>query len=252
MTVNPDNLAEQVCRATDYFKPLAGVTVLPNDIEDLEVFSKNAVIFGGSGLFYPDTAEILQEALKRKAHPMVLWGVGSNTHLEHLVKWPDWADKFDLIGLRDYGNPWDYVPCPSCMSPFFDEARATPPKHNVVVYEHPLAPIPGIKAWPRMDNNHPKEKFKEILQFLASGKTIVTSSYHGTYWGMLLARKVLCWEPFSTKFYGLEPHHYRVNAQNWIKVHREYPKPSALEFYLEDCRSHNVLFAEKVYRLLNV
>jgi len=252
MTVNPDNLAEQVCRPSAYFKELSEVKVLPNDIDDFDVFLKNAVIFGGSGLFYPDTAEVLEEALKRKKHPMVLWGIGANEHLEHLVRWPEWTNEFDLIGLRDYGNPWGYVPCPSCMSPYFDEARAKTPEHEVVVYDHPLGPIKGLKDHPRRSNNHKAEKYREILLFLASGKTIVTSSYHGTYWGMLLGRKVLCWRPWSSKFYGLEPLHFRVNDQNWAWVHRTFQAPAGVVDYLERCRWANIEFARKVFEVLNV
>ena len=187
-----------------------------------------------------------------KKHPMFLWGVGANEHNQPLVRWPEWAEKFDLIGLRDYGNPWDYVPCPSCMSPFFDEARATMPKHDVVVYEHPLGPIGAVKGWPRKSNIHKAEKFREILMFLASGKTIVTSSYHGVYWGMLLARKVLCWKPWSSKFYGLEPFYYRVNYQNWEKVHKTMKAPEEVLDYLETCRQENIIFAQKVFKLLKV
>jgi len=252
MTVNPDNLAEQVCRPTTYFKELADVEVLPNDVEDLDIFGEKAAIFGGSGLFYPDTAEVLRKALNRKNHPMVLWGVGANDHLEHLVKWPQWTKEFDLIGLRDFGNPWDYVPCPSCMSPLFDEARDTAPVHDVVVYEHPLCQIKEIKGRAKMNNKHPAEKYREVLMFLASGKTVVTSSYHGVYWAMLLARKVLCWKPFSSKFYSLEPLHYRVNEQNWYKVHSTMRAPAQVYDYLERCRQHNVLFAQKVFKLLKM
>jgi hypothetical protein len=252
MTVNPDNLAEQVCRPTVYFKELAEVKVLPNKIEDLEVFAKNAVIFGGSGLFYYDTAPVLVEALDRKRFPMVLWGGGANQHGDHLVRWPEWTKKFDLVGLRDFGNPWDYVPCPSCMSPFFDEARASSPKHDLVVYEHPRCPIDGLRGFPRMDNKHKAGMFRDVLMFLASGRTLVTSSYHGVYWGMLLGRKVLCWKPWSSKFYGLEPLYYLVNDQNWNKVHKDIPKNGRVENYLEGCRQLNVYFAEKVFKLLKL
>lgn len=252
MTVNPDNLAEQVCRPTSYFEELADVKVLPNEVEDLEVFSKNAVIFGGSGLFYYDTAPMLVEALDRKRHPMVLWGMGANQHGDHLVRWPEWTKRFDLIGLRDYGNPWDYAPCPTCMSPFFDEARAQKPEREVVVYDHPRCPIGRLKDCPHIDNKHKADKFYDVLMYLGSAKTIVTSSYHGTYWGMLLDRKVLCWKPWSSKFFGLEPLFYQVNEQNWRKVHADLPVPPQAADYLERCREANRTFAKKVFALLNV
>ena len=41
-------------------------------------------------------------------------------------------------------------------------------------------------------------------QFVGSGAKVVTNSYHGAYWAMLLGRKVVLAAPYSSKF-----HHYR-------------------------------------------
>jgi len=250
LNVNPDNLAEQVCRPSDYFPELKDVKVQPNDVSNAD-WSGGAVIFGGTGLFFPSLATVLEQALKVRRHPMVLWGVGVDTHGEHLVQWPEWAGQFDLAGLRDYGNPWDYVPCPSCMSPFFDEARDTQSIYDMVVYEHVDYPI-DIIGVPRKTNVQKAEDFKRVLMFLASGKTIVTSSYHGTFWGMLLGRKVLCWKPWSSKFYGLEHFHYRVNEQNWHTVHTRYHATTSVPDYLARCRLANRQFAANVFRVLKL
>jgi hypothetical protein len=193
----------------------------------------------------------LSEALKWKMHPLILWGVGTNDHGSHLVQWPEWVKEFDLIGLRDYLSPWDYTPCPTCMSAFFDHARIQEEKHEVVIYEHPICPIPNLGPFPRTTNKHKADEFPEVLMFLGSGKTIITSTYHGTYWGMLLGKKVLCWKPWSSKFFGLEPHHYRVNEQNWKKVHEEYPLPVGVHDFLMKCREANIDFAKKVFDLLD-
>ena len=39
------------------------------------------------------------------------------------------------------------------------------------------------------------------LAFLASGETVITSTYHGAYWGLMLGRKVIV-VPWATKFLG--------------------------------------------------
>ena len=55
---------------------------------------------------------------------------------------------------------------------------------------------------------------KDALSFIASGETVVSNSYHGVYWAMLMGRKVLCL-PFSNKFsrYRLPPGY--SDARSW-------------------------------------
>jgi len=81
------------------------------------------------------------------------------------------------------------------MHPAFDRQRQI--KHEIVVFSHKKFQI-NIPGVPRLTNT--TQSFEQVLDFLASGETIITSSYHGAYWGTLLGRKVLAF-PFSTKFY---------------------------------------------------
>ena len=109
-----------------------------------------------------------------------------------------YLDGVDLVGIRDYdvGLPW--VPCASCMHPEFDRPRS--PKHEVVVFSHKKFRL-NIKGLPTFTNK--EVDFRAVLDFLGSGETILTSSFHGAYWGTLLGRKVLAF-PFSSKFFWLK------------------------------------------------
>jgi len=42
----------------------------------------------------------------------------------------------------------------------------------------------------------------EVIAYIASGATVVTSSYHSMYWGFLLGRNFVS-VPFGSKFFGL-------------------------------------------------
>lgn len=246
-TVNTGNLAEQVCRPTDYFPFPCGVVAMDQEDRD---FSRGPVIFGASGLLYPEIAPILEKAVSEKQHPMVAWGIGNNTHYGDRVWWPDWLAKFDLVGLRDHRSPYHYVPCPSCMSPLFAEWRDKPPQHELVIYDQVDYPVKlEVPDTPRMNNCHGKEKLAEVVAFLSSGRVILTSSYHGVYWGYLLNRRVLCWEPWSTKFHTLFPAPVFVNAESW-QAHTW--KPADTPGYLEDCQRRNTEFHQQVLKLLNL
>lgn len=244
-TVNLGNLAEQVCRPTDYFDLGQAVTVLDQACGDTAL-QQGPLIFGGSGLLYPEIAPTLERAVREKRHPMVAWGIGHNTHGGERADYPEWLNLFDAVGLRDWGTAWDYVPCPSCMNPIFDVARQVP-THPFVIYDQIDYPVAArYEGAPRENNCHPARDLERIVTFLASGETVLTSSYHGAYWGMLLGRKVILWKPWSTKFGTYKRVPPMIEREVW-------PLPTGETGgggYLDDCRERNRRFAERVRAVL--
>lgn len=117
--------------------------------------------------------------------------------------------RLDLTGSRDWDGRagvggCDWVPCASSEHRFFD--APPPPRHKVVVYAHHLKSISLVKDCPvdiPLNTNH-SGSLIEALSFLASGEIVVSNSYHGVLWALLMGRKVLC-APFSHKF-----QHYRL------------------------------------------
>ena len=116
---------------------------------------------------------------------------------------------------------------------------------------------------------------EKVLDFLGSGETVLTSSYHGVYWATLLGRKVLAF-PFSSKFYTLKhkPNMYPVELwlrkkksfierlnfryknkfyfpstnswQSLLKDSQSYPES------LEECRHKNQLYYSKVMEFMEL
>jgi len=85
----------------------------------------------------------------------------------------------------------------------------------------------------------------EAIEFLSSGSVVVTNSYHGTYWGMCLGRRVLC-IPFSHKFAHFPSNPVQAEQQNWVEmVHHAEARPGLLEI----ARDLNAKFYEKVRNL---
>ncbi len=235
--VTPTNLAEQVARPTDYFK-FDDVVTLDQNCPDADLL-KGPTIFGSTGLFFPSLAARLEYAVKNSQHPLILWGVGANTHDGKKFEWPEWTGEFDLVGLRDWPNPWNYVPCPSCMHESFSVDRPDP-IHKLVIYDQVDFPV-GVQmeGVPRENNSHPASEMERIIAFLASGETILTSSYHGAYWGFLLNRKVVVWKPFSTKFYGLKPRTVFADENN-LELALSIPQDN--DGFLDECRELNRQF----------
>ncbi len=186
-------------------------------LETVEKIQQKHLIVGGGGLLYETFKPCyknLEEVFPRSGGKRIAWGIGqqiysgtrrdSDSLPEQLNKvkttfnYGDYLDSFDLVGIRDYGFAYDWVPCVTCMHPGFEQKRS--PQHEFVVFSHKKFQI-SLPGFPHTTNA--SADLGEILDFLASGETILTSSFHGAYWGTLLGRKVVMF-PFSTKFMTLK------------------------------------------------
>jgi len=150
----------------------------------------------------------------------VAWGVGvsrqnlSRSPLDaHVKKSEGW----DMYAHRDVGLEGRFLPCASCLHPAFDDPPA--PSHEVVYFAHHwLAPLPACRGIGPYRTNR-SDCIEEVVDFLASGEVIVTSSYHGAYWGRLLGRKVAM-IPRASKFFHLPP--APVSLAEHRELHHRY------------------------------
>jgi hypothetical protein len=212
------------------------------------------VLVGGGGLLARDSFALRMESIaERTKGSLIGWGIGHNRYeaINTTLSYPDYLRRFKLLGLRDYGQGLPYVPCVSCMSPLFDQAAEI--RHEAVVYRH------GKRPWPlEIDPEIPvmentaidagmDEAFRRTIDSLSSAEIILTNSYHGVYWGILLGKKVLA-VPFSTKFYALKYKVPLVETEDWrAQVHEAKAYPEALE----ECRDLNRRFHAKVLAYLS-
>ena len=182
--------------------------------------TKVHIVFGGGGLLAPQFRKVAQAAFKQVAQVTdgraIAWGLGQQIYggaksdgdfaayldkVQHKASqfpYQDYVGGWDLVGVRDDLKDRYWVPCASCMHPGFDKQYVA--KHDFVVYSHRKFKLemPGI---PTLD--HTENSMDRVLEFLGSGKTILTSSFHGAYWGTLLGRQVLAF-PFTSKFITLK------------------------------------------------
>lgn len=164
------------------------------------------VIVGGGGLLtnlwlYRHRMEEITEAAARRR--LVLWGAGLNAHHQDRMELPGYLERFGKVGIRDYlpGSEYNWVPCVSCMLPELNQAYEI--EHEAVVYDNWQFPcrIPGL---PRMSNTcrlgDQRQSLRKAIAFLGSASTVITSSYHGAMWAILLGRRAIVARAFSSKF----------------------------------------------------
>lgn len=225
-----DNIGDAVCGSLMYFNigkcKLIDITKWRDYKDEMK---DSWVILGGGGLFHLPSADYANgrftpiEEMLTELNNVILWGAGHNVYGVKTIEYPDYMDKFKLIGVRDCIPNMNWVPCASCMSELFDKEYVK--QNKTVAYVHNNYPksfdIPTM---------HPEgTSFETAIEFLGSADTILTNSYHGMYWGMLLKRTVAVIDGYSSKFYGL--------IQTWD--------------FLKLCRERNMNYAVKVFKKIN-
>ena len=229
-----------------------------NDIEKYN-FEADNVIVGGGGLlsheeFLPSIEKLIRLKKDKKIKRLIFWGVGKNAHFDRNIckdlekTYLDNLSCADIIGIRDISTRFDYTPCPSCnlikAGNFFNEK----PQNKLVYYEHDNYKLPKIFPGKKLRNT--ETDIKKILRFLGSARVVVTNTYHGVYWSLLLGKKVYCL-PFSSKFDNFKSlDNYNLLSDTTIpeNLFEDY-LPS--KKFLNECLNLNDKFFLKVKKLIS-
>jgi hypothetical protein len=169
-----------------YFK-FSGFDVVFADVRNPPLDMRpDVVIYGGGSI---------TTCLSMWDCPTIAWGVG---HTERQRPWGEKmiAEHLRATALCKVYMPRDWmpglercVPCASCMHPAFDQALDIKPEHDVIRY----SAARRVEVKEPADTPHRTNEdgsIEEALRFIASGRKVVTSSYHGAYWARLLGREV--------------------------------------------------------------
>lgn len=165
------------------------------------------------------------EQISPVSKPRFVWGAGHNgsgdTVFER-IKWPRSLSRYKLVGLRDYSpvSRFTWVPCASCMHPAFDKKYTV--KNDVIWFEHKKQLIKdfGQDPIPRFVNTG--NNMDQTIELLGSANIILTNSYHGAYWGILLKKKVIIvGGAWSSKFKFMKHHPVILDKKDSWQNHRE-------------------------------
>jgi hypothetical protein len=238
-----DNVGDRMCGPGQYLWPnaCANVPLLSKPSETI-----SAAIIGGGQVFAQLHEVVTSIRDRNAAAKIVAWGVGLPLQgkRDHLVQRV--AADFVAFGTRNYD--WkeylDFVPCASCLSTELDDAG--PIQHEIVVYLHRKKDGPESIPIDVPVMTNAMRSPREALAFIASGETVVTSSYHGVYWAQLLGRKVLCL-PYNDKFQTFQHAPAMARPDSWLKEVRRAPRTAPL---LEEYRALNLAFAKRITELL--
>jgi len=267
---NTDNVGDRYC-APYIYDNFKNYIVITSDIYKFdEIYGKidlnEDVIFiiGGGGLLnclneWNNT--LMNIFTKYPNNKIIIYGAGLNTisanpsiNKNIMECIPTNA----LIGLRDYLQDSKYIfnPCVSCMHPCFEKKYITTQKYGFYLHheqttvksdtELTLTDNTGFKIIGKLMKNDEKN-IDNVLNFLGSSEIIITNTYHGVYWGMLLNKKVILLQITSTKFNNMKykPVLYSGNFEKDLDKCIIYPN------MLQECRTLNKEFYENTIEYIN-
>lgn len=164
-----------------------------------EIERDDIVIFGGGGIL--DNSDELNRILNQlieKCDNVIIWGAGTHRYNENSIfgRQPVSVkinyDRAAIVGVRDFEHPsgLPYLPCVSCMNPAFCTLqRQVPITRTVGAIKSALEESFDIKSLPSWVTN--AEPIGTIVKYILSSQIIITSSYHGAFWSMLMGKKVI-------------------------------------------------------------
>lgn len=234
--VDPHNIGDYHCNPASYFD--LGEVRVQDIYKRFDFTGVEKVIVGGGGMFH--FVPQMQE-LGRTMKPLICWSAGTNKHESTELDYSALPlDRFALLGLRDRGE--HHLPCVSCMNELIEPKQG----FGVRCYQHKDEKHLAALGFPTLQNNC--HDLRKVIEFLNGGETIITNTYHGWYWSVLLGKRVILYRPFSNKFFFLP---YPVPVANTPEevvaaVRGEVPVyPEALQ----ECRQANREFYRKVMEL---
>ena len=217
--------------------------------------SAQAIIVGGGGLIGNSYfAEDLAFWAGGRT-PAIIWGAGHNSQnidtreagspKELATSTPDASHyqqvlPFQLIGIRDWGPGFTWVPCASCMHPALQVSKTD---RGAVVFGMHLdlrkddktlrAIIREAKSdYEVVFNDEPME---EIIGKLISARYVVANSYHMIYWATLLGKRVVAIGG-GTKIRLMKHAATFATPTNWVQALESAVVHSDA---LEECRDRN-------------
>lgn len=248
--LDPGNVGDMASNPALYLPELASHRTADLTFVDLDVFDHlESVIVGGGGLLRDNdpswwaqrwTAQLDRLSSTHRPRQLVLWGVGHLHGYRLDLELSRFTTQADLAGIRDRVDGVRWVPCASCLHPFFDDVPD--PTHEVVVFSKDDFELRWGDA-PRMTNSG--FDVTAAMRFCASGDLVVTNSYHGWYWATLAGRRTVVVEPRSSKWANLAWPSEIVTAQGADLID---PSRSGRRHHsaLDEARAANLGFAREV------
>lgn len=202
--INIGDMASAPCHYLDFKQKTELLSLRDVNNDFVSKYDKNAhIIIGGGSVINKMRYENVMIILNYFKGIKVLWGVDMSRNL-NAEKTKEVLSNVNLIGVRntihfdnypEFKDKMFLIPCASCLSRGFDKFKSNKPTSQTILYGSTkkidrLFPKILTEKYGNVKINRGKmKKLNKIIDTLGSSDTIITNSYHGYYWAILLGKK---------------------------------------------------------------
>ncbi|MBQ7166863.1 MAG: hypothetical protein IJR93_07975 [Treponema sp.] len=195
------------CPLMHWYSYFRDFSVIRHDIDfvDYAIINRDDIVIIGAGGMLNVTVSF-NKAINKildLCDTVIAWSVGFNTHNEQWFQGNDFPridlSRFAMIAIRDYEHHSgiEYLPCPSVFSLYRTEELNISLVRKYGLIEHVSLPVDNPFFSDKINNS---ESISKIAEYIRTSEVIITNSYHCAYWTVLLGRKCIVVNKFSTKF----------------------------------------------------
>jgi len=201
------------------------------------------ILSGNISLDAEKTQIKLEEFTNYQYRSVTIWNGRFDQVIHNPIEYYSVLDKVELISFRENFGSNTWVPCVSCMHEYFNDSPVKTSNSILAIYDKKKK----IKKPPPIATITDDLKFKDLCNLIKQSEVIVTNSYYGAYWSMLLNKKVLVLDDIDPRIHLL-PIPYVKTSNKFFTNIKTF---SANKEFLSICRRRNIEFYEKLKTQIN-
>lgn len=194
--VDYNNTGDRLCGYYNFFQELYKYDIHIHNIININfniIKKSDTVIIGGGGLL--DNCEAFNRDINRildLSDNVIFWSVGFHIWSQEIQEMTPLKieknirlNNAKLLSIRDYNHESKirYVPCATCMIPYFDSNYRLI-KRDIGVINH--YSFQNSFDYETITNS---SSIETIINFILTSNIILTNSYHAAYWATLMKKK---------------------------------------------------------------
>ncbi|MEI0526359.1 polysaccharide pyruvyl transferase family protein [Brachyspira murdochii] len=217
--IDYNNTGDTLCGYYNFFQELYKYNIHIHNITNINfdiIKKSDTVIIGGGGLL--DNCELFNYNINKVldlSDNVIFWSLGFHKRPYEKINENIRLDRVKLLSIRDYNHESKvrYIPCATCMIPYFDNNYRLI-KRDIGVIKH----LSFKKVFNEYETIENCDSIESIINFILTSNIILTNSYHAAYWATLMKKKVIVYGKFANKFDYLKykPVEYSGNILNDI------------------------------------
>jgi hypothetical protein len=185
----------------------------------------------------------LEEWTSYEYKSLSIWNGRLHNFIDNPTEYYTRLNDVKLLSFTENFSSNTWVPCVSCMNKIFDKTYEKKNNGLTAILDGKRKNKYNIKAPTVLDTDN----LKIICHLIGVSETIITNSFYGAYWAMLLNKKVLVTDDVDPRVHYIPLPYIRTSNRYFSNIKTFSANPE----FLNICRRRNIEFYEKLKLQVN-